>query len=127
MCCSTLIATPSDKMVHQSVRLFKQRWKGLMRPMKLKSKVRMSSKVTGKAPCSQEMTALMSCWKQNDFNDLSCVQEVTQFLECSQQVRASKITVEQQGDDGEYGATSDSWNRFPVEDVNRQLKKFPTK
>ena len=98
----------------------------MMRPMKLKSNVRMSSKVTGKAPCSQEMTALMACWKQNDFSDLSCGQEVTQFLECSRQVRESKISAEKQSD-GEYGATSDNWNRFPVEDVNRQLKKFPTK
>ena len=95
-----------------------------MRPMKLKSNVRMSRKMTGKAPCSQEMTTLMSCWKQNNFNDLSCGQEITRFLDCSQRIRAGKIAADQQDDDGQYGAISDSRNRFRVDDVNRQLERF---
>ncbi len=32
--------------------------------------------------CMSEMTAVMSCWKVNTFDDVLCTSEIKRFLEC---------------------------------------------
>lgn len=113
-------------MVHHSVVLFRQRWKGLMRPMKLKSSVRCSRKDPGRSPCMQEMAALMSCWKNSEFSDLSCSEEIRQFVHCSR-LAGKTTSADQFGDmiDGTgFGDARTGKKAFTVEEVNRHLKRF---
>ena len=36
------------------------------------------------APCLNEMTSVMQCWKTNDFQDYKCAAEIKAFLLCSE-------------------------------------------
>lgn len=85
-----------------------------MRPMILKSSVRASRKTSGNTPCMREMTAVMSCWKNNAFSDLPCRDLIEEFVQCSQQARA-KRQARQQLEDG---------HKYPTEEVNRELRRF---
>eukprot|EP00731_Ephydatia_muelleri_P025565 Em0017g648a len=100
-------------MVQGTLTLFKKNFHGLMRPMQLKSSVRVSRKTAGTRPCLAEMTTVMTCWKANSFNDIPCKKEVEEFVKCSERVRQ----------DPKASAT-DSGYKWATEDVNKQLRKF---
>lgn len=34
------------------------------------------------ATCITEMSVMMACWKQNDFSDLPCAEEIRRFYDC---------------------------------------------
>ncbi|NXM38466.1 CHCH1 protein, partial [Gymnorhina tibicen] len=34
------------------------------------------------ATCITEMSVMMACWKQNDFNDAPCAEEIRMFYDC---------------------------------------------
>ncbi|EOB04110.1 Coiled-coil-helix-coiled-coil-helix domain-containing protein 1 [Anas platyrhynchos] len=36
----------------------------------------------GDATCITEMSIMMACWKQNDFNDTACAKEIQMFYDC---------------------------------------------
>ena len=36
------------------------------------------------APCLVEMTAVMTCWKSNAFDDISCRKEIEEFIKCAE-------------------------------------------
>jgi hypothetical protein len=38
------------------------------------------------ATCGSEMSAMMSCWRMNRFEDIPCSKEIQMFLECSRKV-----------------------------------------
>ena len=103
-------------MVHGSVGLAKRRFHGLMRPMKLKSSVRTSKKSASckindhtqiiakvyhghsmcptAAPCLSEMTAVMSCWKINAFDDVPCRKEIRAFVQCAENFVSVSVSYE---------------------------------
>uniref|UniRef100_A0A673GEX7 CHCH domain-containing protein n=1 Tax=Sinocyclocheilus rhinocerous TaxID=307959 RepID=A0A673GEX7_9TELE len=41
------------------------------------------------ATCVTEMSLLMACWKQNDFNNTVCSKEVSVFYTCVEKVTPS--------------------------------------
>ncbi|XP_064388758.1 small ribosomal subunit protein mS37-like [Halichondria panicea] len=100
-------------MVRGSVSLCKRRFHGMMRAMKLKSSVRMSRKSSSSPTCMSEMTAVMSCWKVNTFDDVSCTSEIKRFLEC----------VEKAGQEPAESRVTTGY-RWPTEEVNKQLRHF---
>ena len=78
---------------------------GLMRTMKLKNKVRPIGKLSERkhshsvgeyyyictltftaATCVPEMSAMMACWRKNNFEDVPCRKEIEMFLTCSKKV-----------------------------------------
>ncbi|NWV02491.1 CHCH1 protein, partial [Ptilonorhynchus violaceus] len=34
------------------------------------------------ATCITEMSVMMACWKQNDFSDTACAEEIRMFYDC---------------------------------------------
>lgn len=44
------------------------------------------------ATCLTEMSVMMACWKQNDFNDKSCAEEIRAFYDCVAKAEVMKIT-----------------------------------
>ena len=38
------------------------------------------------ASCLSEMTAVMSCWKVNSFDDVPCRKEIQDFVACAEKV-----------------------------------------
>ncbi|KFR16194.1 Coiled-coil-helix-coiled-coil-helix domain-containing protein 1, partial [Opisthocomus hoazin] len=34
------------------------------------------------ATCITELSVMMACWKQNDFNDTACAEEIRMFYDC---------------------------------------------
>ena len=104
-------------MVHKSLSLSKRRFHGLMRPMKLKSGVKTSRKEPGHTPCLQEMTAVMSCWKANTYDDLPCRKEIQQFVLCAERVR------QESGEKKQVKDRSGSI-RYDTEELNKRMRSF---
>ena len=40
------------------------------------------------ATCLNEMANLMTCWKEHEFKDTACAQEIKAFIACTAQVAA---------------------------------------
>ena len=101
-------------MVHTSCSLARGRFHGLMRPMKLKSSVRASSKEPKTTPCVHEMTAVMGCWKTNTFDDMPCSKEIDAFISCVQRSKSETKTSK-----GKSGG-----ERYEVNELNERMKQF---
>ncbi|NWX41055.1 CHCH1 protein, partial [Steatornis caripensis] len=52
------------------------------RPLVLANKVANRREQPGEATCITEMSVMMACWKQNDFNDAACANEIQMFYDC---------------------------------------------
>ncbi|OXB77695.1 UNVERIFIED_CONTAM: hypothetical protein H355_003524 [Colinus virginianus] len=52
------------------------------RPLVLANKVANRRELAGEATCLTEMSVMMACWKQNDFNDKACAEEIRTFYDC---------------------------------------------
>ncbi|NXL64452.1 CHCH1 protein, partial [Chordeiles acutipennis] len=52
------------------------------RPLALADKVANRREQAGEATCITEMSVMMACWKQNDFNDTACAEEIRMFYDC---------------------------------------------
>ncbi|XP_056327330.1 coiled-coil-helix-coiled-coil-helix domain-containing protein 1 [Danio aesculapii] len=81
------------------------------KPLVLKNEVPIRKMKKGEATCVTEMSLLMACWKQNDFNNAVCPQEVTAFYTCVEKAKSKN--------QGRHGA------RLLPEEVNTLLKRFP--
>ncbi|NXT14208.1 CHCH1 protein, partial [Prunella fulvescens] len=69
------------------------------------------------ATCITEMSVMMACWKQNDFNDTPCAEEIRMFYDCV--AKAEKERKNQNED------TLSSKGNLPSSKVNKLLKRFP--
>ncbi|XP_003208044.2 coiled-coil-helix-coiled-coil-helix domain-containing protein 1, partial [Meleagris gallopavo] len=74
--------------------------------------------LAGEATCLTEMSVMMACWKQNDFNDKACAEEIRTFYDCV--ARAEKERKEKKD---EY--TLSHKGNMPSSTVNRLLRRFP--
>lgn len=101
-------------MVYGTRILAKQRFHGLMRPMKLKSSVRASAKTSERSPCVSEMANVMSCWKSNNFDDTHCQSEIQAFIRCCENVKEGTVKKK----------ISETQHRWDADIVNSQLRKF---
>ena len=107
-------------MVHLTTSLARSRWKGLVRPMKLKWQVRVSSRNESGNPCVQEMLKVMSCWKSNGFDDNYCRQELESFLFCVQRIRSGEKDTGKK-DTGKLAENSQAWS---PQEVNSKFREF---
>ncbi|XP_061490759.1 small ribosomal subunit protein mS37 [Rhineura floridana] len=72
----------------------------------------------GEASCITEMSLMMACWKQNEFSDTTCAQEIQTFFDCSAKAEAErKERIRQQ-------LLGQSEN-LDSKQVNKLLKRFP--
>ncbi|MEQ2232742.1 hypothetical protein ILYODFUR_014556 [Ilyodon furcidens] len=68
------------------------------RPLVLKDSVANRKPKKGEASCITEMSLLMACWKQNNFVDGLCSNEIHSFYTCVQKTQATKKNMSEQGD-----------------------------
>ncbi|NWH52198.1 CHCH1 protein, partial [Fregata magnificens] len=72
----------------------------------------------GQATCITEMSVMMACWKQNDFNDTACAEEIRMFYDCV--AKAEKERKDQNEED-----TLSPRGNLTSSKVNKLLRRFP--
>ncbi|XP_054839360.1 coiled-coil-helix-coiled-coil-helix domain-containing protein 1 [Eublepharis macularius] len=72
----------------------------------------------GEATCITEMSLMMACWKQNEFNDSICAKEIQAFFECSSKAEAERKEKILQDSLGRSGKLSSK-------QVNKLISRFP--
>ncbi|POI25927.1 hypothetical protein CIB84_010323 [Bambusicola thoracicus] len=88
------------------------------RPLVLANKVANRREQAGEATCITEMSVMMACWKQNDFNDKSCAEEIRAFYDC-----VAKAEKERKEKKDEYALSLKG--NIPSSKVNKLLRRFP--
>ncbi|NXQ90148.1 CHCH1 protein, partial [Nyctibius grandis] len=88
------------------------------RPLVLANKVANRREQAGEATCITEMSVMMACWKQNDFNDAACAEEIRMFYDCV--AKAEKERKNQNEED-----TLSPRGNLPSNKVNKLLRRFP--
>ncbi|XP_033120917.1 coiled-coil-helix-coiled-coil-helix domain-containing protein 1-like [Anneissia japonica] len=92
----------------------------LQRPFALRNNVALRKNKRGAAPCVTEMSVLMSCWKQNSYNDSSCLEEITAFQKCFVEAEKEKKEFQAAAKEGKIEE-----GRATCQQVNTLMKKFP--
>uniref|UniRef100_A0A8C0F049 Coiled-coil-helix-coiled-coil-helix domain containing 1 n=1 Tax=Bubo bubo TaxID=30461 RepID=A0A8C0F049_BUBBB len=87
------------------------------RPLVLANKVANRREQAGEATCITEMSVMMACWKQNDFNDTACAEEIRMFHDCV--AKAEKERKNQNKD------ILSSGENLTSSKVNKLLRRFP--
>nr|XP_032624596.1 coiled-coil-helix-coiled-coil-helix domain-containing protein 1 [Chelonoidis abingdonii] len=72
----------------------------------------------GEATCTTEMSLLMACWKQNEFNDAACAKEIQTFYDCVAKADVERKERLKQESLGQMGTLS-------PKTVNKLLRRFP--
>ncbi|XP_010189748.1 PREDICTED: coiled-coil-helix-coiled-coil-helix domain-containing protein 1 [Mesitornis unicolor] len=85
------------------------------RPLALANKVANRREELLEATCITEMSVMMACWKQNDFNDTACAEEIRMFYDCV--AKAEKVRKDQNKESSRELSTSSK--------VNKLLRRFP--
>ncbi|XP_030060747.1 small ribosomal subunit protein mS37 [Microcaecilia unicolor] len=89
------------------------------RPLVLADRVANRKIRLGEATCITEMSLMMACWKQNNFNDTVCAKEIQSFFDCNAKVqaelRAARLNEKTLGQSG----------RLPPKQANKLLQRFP--
>ncbi|XP_032047608.1 coiled-coil-helix-coiled-coil-helix domain-containing protein 1 [Aythya fuligula] len=88
------------------------------RPLVLADKVANRRETAGDATCITEMSVMMACWKQNDFNDTACAKEIQMFYDCV--ARAEKERRENEDEE-----TLSPQRNLTSSKVNKLLRRFP--
>uniref|UniRef100_A0A8C0BSP3 CHCH domain-containing protein n=1 Tax=Buteo japonicus TaxID=224669 RepID=A0A8C0BSP3_9AVES len=55
------------------------------------------------ATCITEMSVMMACWKQNDFSDTACAEEIRMFYDCVAKAEVIKASFATVGRDWMFG------------------------
>ncbi|NP_001290594.1 coiled-coil-helix-coiled-coil-helix domain-containing protein 1 [Esox lucius] len=102
--------------------LSKNQKKPLLKPNKplvLKDEVANRKMNKGEATCVTEMSMMMACWKQNNFVDALCSNEMQSFYKCVEKAQIAKKGKSEQHTIGQGG-------RLAPKQVNTLLKRHPT-
>uniref|UniRef100_A0A8C3I6P3 Coiled-coil-helix-coiled-coil-helix domain containing 1 n=1 Tax=Chrysemys picta bellii TaxID=8478 RepID=A0A8C3I6P3_CHRPI len=70
------------------------------------------------ATCTTEISLLMACWKQNEFNDSACAKEIQTFYDCVAKTDVEHKERLKQESLGQMG-------NFTPKTVNKLLRRFP--
>ncbi|XP_002734257.1 small ribosomal subunit protein mS37-like [Saccoglossus kowalevskii] len=83
---------------------------------------RVSSKKseTGSAPCIEEMSVLMTCWKKFDYIDSDCMEEITAFQKCTAQAQQNRKAMMEAMKKGESKSS-----KLTSKQINRLLSRYP--
>ncbi|XP_018421513.1 PREDICTED: coiled-coil-helix-coiled-coil-helix domain-containing protein 1 [Nanorana parkeri] len=84
-------------------------------PLVLKDSVSSRKEKLSEATCLTEMSVLMTCWKENSFNDKVCSNEIKIFYKCVTQAQA----------DRKAGVQNLTGSLMPAGKVNSLLRKYP--
>ncbi|KAL7383234.1 hypothetical protein ABVT39_006999 [Epinephelus coioides] len=87
------------------------------RALSLKDAVANRKPNKGEATCITEMSVLMACWKQNNFVDSLCYNEMNTFFTC---VKTAQAAMKNKSDQ-----TSLQGGRLHPKQANTLLKRFP--
>ncbi|XP_005112285.1 coiled-coil-helix-coiled-coil-helix domain-containing protein 1 [Aplysia californica] len=88
----------------------------------LKDQVKSRQLKSESAPCVNEMSRMMDCWKKSDFNQSACGKETQSFLQCMAAAEASQQQIRELAAKGMPMKGS----RFrPSSQVNEMLAKYP--
>ncbi|KAM6264388.1 small ribosomal subunit protein mS37 isoform 2-T2 [Spheniscus humboldti] len=87
------------------------------RPLVLANKVANRREQAGEAMCITEMSVMMACWKQNNFNDTACAEEIRMFYDCVAKAEERKNQNEEDALSPRENLTSSK--------VNKLLRRFP--
>ncbi|XP_030581313.1 small ribosomal subunit protein mS37 [Archocentrus centrarchus] len=88
------------------------------RTLALKDAVANRKPKKGEATCITEMSVLMACWKQNNFVDSLCSNEITNFYTCVEKAQAAMKNKSVQGNIQE--------GRLPPKQATALLKRYPS-
>ncbi|XP_069578701.1 small ribosomal subunit protein mS37 [Brachyistius frenatus] len=87
------------------------------RPLVLRDAVADRRPPKGEATCITEMSVLMACWKQNNFMDNMCSNQISSFYTCVAKAQAAvKNKSEQSNIQG---------GRLPPKQANTLLRRYP--
>ncbi|XP_078055508.1 small ribosomal subunit protein mS37 [Mustelus asterias] len=73
--------------------LSRQHGRPVLRPNKalvLADRVANRKSRLGEATCITEMSVMMACWKQNEFSEAACAQEIQAFYTCTAKAEAER-------------------------------------
>ncbi|KAL0964417.1 hypothetical protein UPYG_G00323570 [Umbra pygmaea] len=90
------------------------------KPLVLEDEVANRKIKKGEATCVTEMSMMMACWKQNNFVDALCSNEMQSFYKC---VEKAQIAMKAKSDQ----ASIRQGGRLPPKQVNTLLKRHPNK
>ncbi|KAI1894458.1 hypothetical protein AGOR_G00116020 [Albula goreensis] len=88
------------------------------KPLALKNQVANRRMKKDEVSCITEMSMLMTCWKQNDFNDAICSKEIQSFYKCAERAQAERKAVAGTDAIGRGG-------RLHPKQATTLLKRFP--
>ncbi|XP_062436185.1 small ribosomal subunit protein mS37 [Rhea pennata] len=88
------------------------------RPLVLANRVANRKEQAGEATCITEMSVMMACWKQNDFSNSACAEEIRTFYDCV--AKAEKERREKTKED-----ILEPRGNLTSSKVNRLLRRFP--
>jgi len=88
------------------------------RPLYLKDSVANKKPKKGEATCITEMSQMMVCWKQNNFVEALCSNEMKSFYTCVEKAQAEARSKSDQMDSTQTG-------RLPAKQATTLLKRYP--
>ncbi|KAK1166562.1 coiled-coil-helix-coiled-coil-helix domain-containing protein 1-like [Huso huso] len=88
------------------------------KPLALRNEVANRKLRQGEASCLTEMSVMMACWKQSEFNHAACAQEVQAFQRCTALAQAERKARMGQESSGQGG-------RLHPKQANTLLKRHP--
>uniref|UniRef100_A0A6J0TIF8 Small ribosomal subunit protein mS37 n=1 Tax=Pogona vitticeps TaxID=103695 RepID=A0A6J0TIF8_9SAUR len=97
---------------------YKRHWVRCTHPLALADKIRRPPQYSQEPECLTEMSLMMACWKQNEFSDIACAEEIQTFLRCSSESEARRKEKMKREAMGQTG-------HFNLQEVNQILKEFP--
>ncbi|XP_038638992.1 coiled-coil-helix-coiled-coil-helix domain-containing protein 1 [Scyliorhinus canicula] len=101
--------------------LSKQHGRPVLRPTKalaLADRVANRKSRLGEATCITEMSVMMACWKQNEFSESACAQEIQAFYTCT-----AKAEAERKARSDSVGQTS----TLTPKQATKLLQRYPNK
>ncbi|KAL3972514.1 cubilin [Sarotherodon galilaeus] len=87
------------------------------RALVLKDAVANRKPKKGEASCITEMSVLMACWKQNNFVDSLCSNEINSFYMCVEKAQADAKN--------KAGQSNIQGGRLPPKEATGLLKRYP--
>ncbi|CAL8094221.1 unnamed protein product [Calicophoron daubneyi] len=94
----------------------------------LKNKVSGKGEKEPRAVCVEEMTVMLNCLKNSDFDQKPCTQLINAFKTCVQTAEASRKKAKELRKSGVFDLSeevTDSGKRLPAEQVTKLLRRFP--
>lgn len=89
-------------------------------PAALKNEVSRKGDPRGRPPCLQEMSLMLACLKDHEFEENHCSDEIGAFLQCSRKYEQTKGSPVM-----EIGVDDGVNTRYPSQFLNSILKKYP--